>query len=294
MKYSHLLVIGMVPSGFVQIDRCSSQLIAYEGFSYTTGSGQLYSTSGGANGGTGWGGAWSGFTTNASFNTINAGSMSYTDPASATLSTAGNSLEISSGATTAPSYTRALTSAITPTDGSVLWLSFLAAGSGGSTMGLTLYNGATQLLLLGNSGTNDAWGIRQLSGGSAFSSTGVQMASMVGTVGSTALICVNISFQAGNDVVEMFVNPTLGDTTPSTSSRYATQSLVDITSLSQISIGVGTANQKLDFDELRIGNSYADVVAVPEPSAMALVMISFAGFCLLTTLRRSNRIADCV
>lgn len=289
MKHTHLLMVVIL--GFLlSTSRGLAQLIAYDGFSYTTGAGGLY----GSNGGTGWASAWTGFPTSSSFNTVNSGSMSYTDAQSTSLTTTGNSVEIVSGSTTAPSYTRALSSALTPSTGSSVWLSFLGAGTGGSTMGLTLFNGSTQLLQLGNSGTNNAWGIRQLSGGSAFSSSGVAMSSSVGTLGSTYLVVVKISFQDGADKVEMFLNPTLGTTDPtsSTSLGYASQQLVDITSLSQIGFGVGTASQKLDFDELRIGTTYADVVAVPEPKALALIGVSSGMLYLLNITQRRRKLSS--
>jgi hypothetical protein len=278
------LLVTLALTSLLPVSQSSAQLIAYEGLDYEVGAGGLY----GADGGTGWSAAWTGWTSNSAFNAINSGSMSYSGSNNVPLITTGNSAKIISGATTAPSYSRVLSSPISTADGSTVWISFLAAGTGGATMGMTLLDGSTQLMILGNSQSNNLWGIRQLSGGGAFNSTGVAMTDSVGTLGDTFLVVTKITFQSGADKVEMFINPqALGGSEPTseTSLGYSSQELVNIAGLTQISVSVGTPNQEFDFDEIRIGSSYASVTPIPEARSMSLLGLSLLGLGVLAVKR---------
>lgn len=276
-----VLLFVTVLTYLLTLNHASAEVIAYEGLDYSAGSGNLLN----ASGGTGWTGGWSSFATDPFFNTIDSGSLSYTDNGAASLITSGNSATISSANTTSPNFERDLSSTLTPTDGSSLWISFLGRGSGGSSMGFTLVDGSTDLILFGNSQTNNVWGIRQISGGSGFNSTGVTMTDSVGTLGDTFMVVAKISFKSGADTVELFINPeSLGGAEPTsgTSLGYATQELVNIASVSSVRVQVSTVQQKFSFDEIRIGNSYADVTPVPESSSTALLFASLVGLWILS------------
>jgi hypothetical protein len=85
----------------------------------------------------------------------------------------------------------------------------------------------------------------------------------------TAFLVAHLQFREGNDLATLYVNPTPGAAAPSGGVTYSGLDMPIIFPLPTF-LGVSnnqaaTANQ---FDELRIGGSYAAVApAVPEPAA---------------------------
>jgi hypothetical protein len=79
--------------------------------------------------------------------------------------------------------------------------------------------------------------------------------------GQTVLLVLEAQFQAGNDLLSLFVNPTPGQAQPATPS--ATKSDLDVGTVNSVVInnygGYTT-------DEIRIGSTFASVTSVPEPA----------------------------
>ena len=118
--------------------------------------------------------------------------------------------------------------------------------------------------------------------------------SSVHSVGDSLLVVGSYQINSGtstDDVSQMWINPdaaTLGAGTAPAPTLIASTG-ADIT-LSQVASFVlfdrSTAQPTGVFDELRIGTSWADVTAVPEPGAASLLLLGLLGW---TGLRRARR-----
>jgi hypothetical protein len=257
-----------------------AQLIAYEGFNYPAG--QSLDT---LNGGTGFVGPWSILSGTA---TVQPGSLVPAPPSSG-LPESGNSLAI------APSFaggssdsTRTLSTPIIGTPGTSAWVGVVMKGNGESGS-----QGAGALILSDNgvggfSITTGASG----SGIAPFnpppSSTWSIGDSNVGaSEGSSAisntlqsLLVARITFGAASDLVDLYVNPALGGGPPATAN--ATIAVPHAAALGFVTVTDASLNvpsSVTQFDEIRIGGTFADVTgaAVPEPSTFALVGLTGLG-----------------
>src|SRR5262249_9133369 len=74
-------------------------------------------------------------------------------------------------------------------------------------------------------------------------------------VGHTALLVVKLQFDAGPDVVTLFVNPTPGRPEPSSNAVKTNLDLGTVSAITFFSSGGSFA-----FDEIRIGTTFEDVV----------------------------------
>jgi hypothetical protein len=252
-----------------------AQLVGYEGFDYSTGSGLN-----GLNGGLGWSttpaGTWS--TASPSFS-ISAGSLTPPAPADL-LSTTGNRLTLSR---TAPFTTAARTFGTdlrTLSGTSEVWISFVitrtASATTGSYGGLVIGNeagsGSTSgRLFIGDSGATspaaDTWSLER-AGGGVLGSSNFNVSTF-----PTVMLAARIQFQSGADSVQLYVNRPPGGGTPA--SVDAILSNLDINpsngAVTDFGIWYG-GDGGYQIDEIRIGLTYADVTPVPEPSLIIVTL----------------------
>lgn len=272
-------LILLVASGSPAI----GQVIAYEGFNYTAGMNLNL-----LNGGSGWGNPWSepSFGTgNPNDNvpeTIQAGSLTF-----GSLVTSGNRV-VTGGKF---SYDiRNLGSALGAT-GTTRYASFLIrrdtlgpdpTNNGPDFGGLVFgdeHNPNSLFVGKPGGGTVGNFALENGAGAGQVASTRPEV------LGTTALLVVRFDFLAGNDTFRLYVNPTPGGTEPSVAD--ATKTDLDLTSFVGVSISTGAANS-WSIDEIRIGNTFADVVVpVPEPGSIALVLTG--GLAAVWHARRTRR-----
>ncbi|MEO8615904.1 MAG: putative Ig domain-containing protein [Luteolibacter sp.] len=206
----------------------------YEGFSYTAGTGALAGKSGGIN----WSGAW-----DAGGNDINATGLTYTSGGTLT-ATGGKGVFVNN----VGSFR--VVSASTEPDGTY-WISFLAKSSAPGTNygGVSLFNGGAEQIFIGQRLNATNWGLERSGGANA--------ASTVGT-GAVSFIVAKVVLKAGADDVYMWANPSVASTP---SDGTATQLLaVPSFTFDRVRIQQGLGNgQTLEVDEVRLGQSFADV-----------------------------------
>lgn len=90
--------------------------------------------------------------------------------------------------------------------------------------------------------------------------------------GETSLFVLKTDFTAGNDQFTLYMNPTAGLPEPSVASATRFASVPSVQGITLYSTGA------FSFDEFRMGETYADVVPVPEPVGglgLAFVAVSF-------------------
>jgi hypothetical protein len=237
--------------------------IASEPFGYTAGS---LAT---ASGGSGWTTNWAGGSTNVTAPGLTLGLVG--TPATNKLTTNNDN----NGAF------RSLPSQ--GTDGTTVWLAYLASGTGapvaGGYAGVSLFAGGTENLFTGKRSNQTVWGTER-SGGAGGDST-------VPADTATHLLVYRIDFgagtTAGNEKVTMYVDPAPG----AAPNVPAAVTLNDITNFTFDRVRIQSGNgSSFNADEVAIGTTYADVVA-PEPATAALLGLAAAA----TLLRRRRRIA---
>lgn len=263
---SLLLAFGLIGLGPAQ-----AALIAYDDFNYTATANVT-----GQNGGTGaWSGGWAASTGDNSTVVTNGG-LTYTG-----LPTAGNAAMDNSFSSLG--NTRAWTA---PgglfADGSELWFSALvntsAAGSDLRLFALTSAN-------VGGGGVGFS-----LAGSGVRANLGTSVSgTLAGTSGTTMLLVARIQFSdtPGADAVTAWVNPAISATPPSPGSGVLLSGDIASGLLSAPLVGYrGGGGWQGTVDEFRIGTTYGDVVAIPEPAVMSLSMMAGLGLLLG---RRSRR-----
>jgi len=240
-------------------------LLAYDGFNYTVGA-QLQ----GLNGGSGWSGAWQANVAPTNSGSVVSG-LSYTD-------TDGRQLQVSGGAaaTDANVFFSQLTRATTESfgaGGTTTWVSFLVRNASFTT-GLG-YAAATL-------GQGYTFGSPAMVGGLVTSLSGTVgfVAPFYGsggpqtlaTVAANAVTLVALRFDfaaaSGNDALSLWLNPKL---TGSAGVPDASASLANYASIISGLTLVHGDNRTFTYDEIRIGQSFADVTPVPEPQTWVLL-----------------------
>ena len=248
------LTVALAPGG------AGAAVIAYEGFGYGAGADLS-----GQNGGTGWAGAWNnqgGAPTLTTAPGLGFGALAVTPGAASTAVVVTN--DPGAKITT---YTRSLATAF-GTDGTTTYLSFLLRPDSGFDFygGLNLGGG----LFIGKSGTPvTTYGLE--TGGANIASS-----SVVATAGEAVFLVLRAQFLAGNDVLDLFVNPTLGGAEPLLADAEMSNVDLALTDLLYINNSGGWT-----IDEIRVGSSFADVApvqvsSVPEPAMLALVLLALS------------------
>jgi len=219
------------------------------------------STLAGNTGGTGWSAAWTG-----SGQTVVATSLQYTDSNGAILPTAGGAVNF--GGNNTESF-RVLTAGL-GTDGTTIYMSFLAQITSGDYAGIALFNGTNEVFFAGKPFGATNFGYEKGGGGDRVTAANSPVTSL-------SLLVYKIEFGAGttlgNERVSLFVNPTLGTepTTISVSNNFPTFAFDRI----RISSGLNAVTGQVD--EFRMGTTYLDVAPVPEPSAALLSALGVFG-----------------
>ena len=241
-------------------------LLAYEGFDYAVGSDVS-----GQSGGTGFSGPWAPGGFNASISDhldVAAGSVPF-----GLLLTNGN--RAASGPTNAiAGVTRPLAVPV-GADGTTRYFSVvlrpegtLGAGAFNGFFGVTLESAGEPELYFGKPG-DGAIGqyVVEDRGGAGQVSSGV-----AAVVGQAALLVLKAQFNAGNDVFTLYVNPTPGAPEPVAGAVKSDSNVGPVTGLTVYSTGA------FSVDELRMGDTFADVTpAVPEPAAAICLCLAAAG-----------------
>jgi hypothetical protein len=240
----------------------------YEPFAYTAGTGALAAKNGGA----GWFSAWD----NGANDLVASG---FTYGSGGTLVTGGGRASIKNNIA---NY-RTLRSSAYPNG--TYWISFLARHSAvpaNTWGGLSLYNGASETLFIGQRFGQNVWGLERAGGIGGVNSSG--------SVTTTTFLVAKIVLQPGNDQVRLFINPSLA-ATPADSSGLLFDNITDFTfDRVRLMHGLGSG-QTLEVDEIRFGTSYANVAPVL-PSApvitSSLTQSGQVGVALSYTITASN------
>ncbi len=227
-------------------------LHAYEGFDY--GAGVLDNQ----NGGSGWATAWSDEGGRA--DTSLAGLNSPTG----TLLTSGGGVDLATTGFEELTQSRTLSQSY-GADGTTVWLSFLLKpGDTGSIfdyMALQLGETSSPQLWVGYSGSD--FYLSNDDSSDAYSVAGISPNS-----GQTYFLAVEMTFTSGNDSFTLYVNPTPGETNPD-SIYSVTKTDLDLGTFSHIDLVGGTGSNAAALDEIRIGDTYADV-AIDNSSTVSL------------------------
>lgn len=306
--FTHQVAVGVtVLFTLVSADRAMAALLAYEGFGYTPGSTLI-----GQNGGSGFANAWQPNNGTPPPATNLASSLSYADTLGNGLVTAGGSLFLQ-GLTTAntssqPNRDFSFNRGTNGVDGVSTWISFLAVRQGPTTNSATVPNNPyprAANVSFYNFQTTPSLNQEKLGIGTGSNAISNNVALVpTGTLGNIRpsgvpfnqvdFIVVRIDhISGGNDNAYLFVNPLLNSEPNISGADTNSLGLFDY-SFNRIRPFAGGNNPagsqpyaELIVDEIRVGESWADVTPflVPEPSVA--VLAGFAG--LLFLFRRQRR-----
>jgi hypothetical protein len=278
--YMRAFAFTLVALSVLAVGRVSrAALLAYEGFDYAG----VGSDVAGQAGGTGFAGPWApgGFNASVSDNyDVAAGSVPF-----GLLLTGGN--RAASGPTNAiAGVTRPLAAPV-GADGTTRYFSVvlrpegtLGAGAFNGFFGVTLETAGEPELYFGKPG-DGAIGqyVVEDRGGAGQVSSGVPA-----VVGQAALLVLKAQFNPGNDVFTLYVNPAPGGPEPAAGAVKSGSNVGPVTGLTIYSTGA------FSIDEIRMGDTFADVTpVVPEPSAALCLCLAAAGPLLGRHRARSRR-----
>jgi hypothetical protein len=220
--------------------------------------------------------------------------LTYTDPNSLNLTTSGNTLDYGN-----KSAMRAwgVPSSFTSGSGNTLWASWLVDATTAGPSGQKLFS-----LPFGNAGytpngTNYQFGAGAIMNYTTVWTIGAQIRTS-GTGGyatpatlltlnqnQSYLIVMEFTYNGGGglDTEQLWVDPTLGNSGPlgTDVTTGTVTGTLDLSGYWFLRTSTSTGGY---IDELRIGDTYSDVVPVPEPSTLALSLIG--GFMGLVVFRR--------
>lgn len=124
---------------------------------------------------------------------------------------------------------------------------------------------------MGQPSAKSDWGLDQ--------STGLQT-STVAVNGTTHLFVAQIEFGAGaggEDHVNFYIDPTPGLSAPDVAAALSADTTRSA-SFDRVRIQSGNGQAPVNFDEVRIGTTFASVTpAVPEPAALGIIAVAGAG-----------------
>ncbi len=238
-----------------------ADLIAYEGFDYTSGD-EIKTLAGG----TGWTNAWNGD----SEIEVGTSGLSYTDSFGNQLEVTGNSAKVddSSG----KKIERTLNFS-----GSELWTSFLVQGVTGNDVA----NFSLEQKLSVGQGEGDING----SNWTMHDQDGLVRDSGLAASSSTHFIVTLVEFSGGDERAWFWINPDLSSApAKSDSVNGASGDSVKDFELTKVQAWLG--NPDATIDEIRLGTTFADVApftAIPEPSSLFPLLLLSA---LMSTKRR--------
>ncbi len=208
----------------------------------------------GMGGGAGWSNTWNGSTGPL---VIGAGLV---DPG-AVLPVSGGSVRVqASGGITSVAVSRDMAASV-GANGTTTWISFLLQPNGSGLLhygGIEFGSGSATTGFAGYVGNNFEVGPAGPGSNSAVS--GISATSL-----QTALLVLRIEHAVGNDAVTLYVNPTPGETSPA--ATFSASASVDLSSFTRIAVVGGQAfgNANTLLDEIRVGQSYADVAPSRAP-----------------------------
>jgi hypothetical protein len=264
----HALVVALVtglaaPSSYAQLN-----LVAYDGFDYTTGA------LNGKNGGSGWAGSWAWTYGSGSSLAVSATGLTFSG-----LSTTGGSATWSSGGNGISEASRSLSSSV---GSGVVYLQFLGqfgSSSGGGTPNIRLtLSGSLTGGIGGNGGTYG--GVVSILG-TDLNPAGNGSSSTAASLSSLNLIVTRIDY--GANTTSIWMNPNLASFNygnPGTPDAIYSGLAPAFDTVQLITRNPGT------FDELSV-YSYS---AVPEPSTYAAIV--GAGALLVATARRRRLLCN--
>lgn len=243
-------------------------LLAYEGLLYPAGS-----SLNGQNGGSGWAGSWS--TPGGLDATITAQSLSFGDlgTTGGAVTTAG--FQPPNQGSSVATWSRNLATPL-GADGTTVYLSFLLQPNAGAGFygGINFGN-----VFVGVSGNQTFYGLEGPANDLSLSTVPVVQ-------GQTVLLVLEVQFQAGDDNLSLFVNPTPGQGQPATPN--ATKSDLDVGTVTSVLInnygGYTT-------DEIQIGSTFSSVTSlasVPEPASGWVVVAGLASIAMVKRRFRSG------
>ena len=254
-------------------ENLSASLLVYEGFDYGPSGSALLSN----NGGSGFSNAWSTAPGPANTDPYVLNNSTLTDGLLQTSGQSASSIAISGIGGLARTFNQTFGADVTTIYMSVLMRpeGVLNAGFSFGYFGMFLQSNANHLFL-GKPGGGDVnhWGM-EVQGGGGQVSTGVGA-----VVGQTVLLVVRADFLPGADKFTLYLDPTPGGPEPLTGTVKNDADAGTITGLEIFSGGA------FSIDEIRIGNTFADVTPVPEPTTAALMLASVA---LLSALKKVCR-----
>ena len=260
MKASSLLG-SLAAAGLFVTTHAQAQMLSHDSFSYAAGS-----TLAGQNGGTGFGAA---YTANGAGLTTAAAGLTYTDANGKTLPAAGNAAALAGGNA---GVFRTLSSTLGGGNGTV-WVSFLEQVNGTTGYaGLSLFTGTggTEHVFFGSGG---AGGLPAINLESTGPGTGTGETALTTTGFVVAELQFGTAAAGGSGVtVRLFDNPTLG-TQPATANLTESNA----TSFTFDTIRIQSGSDTGSVDEVRLGDTFADVAPVPEPTTTALSLLGGAG-----------------
>lgn len=259
---ARVLVVAVLLSLFAHGGIVRADIIAYDGFDYSVGT-----LLAGQDGGVGFSGPWFG---DSAGRTIEAESLSF-----GSLLTSGERVHITQDLGT----NRALSTSV-GTPAARVYFSFLLRPDGPidpyTSAGLVLWGDA--LIFIGKPavGAQREYVVEQAGGFPQVSSGHKAVENVV------AFLVVRADFTAGKDILSLYVDPTPG--LPEPVEADAVFDIFDVGMITELEVASWGEGMSSSIDEIRVGETFADVTPVPEPRTLTL----FAGLLgiYLTTRRR--------
>jgi hypothetical protein len=276
----------------------SAALIVYEGFEYADGTNLRTQT-----GGFGWSGAW----TNTGSATETATTPGLTYPNLAVL---GNKGTLAGQQTTSANGNNAFilrdTATTFGTDGTTLWLSFIGQRTGNKSAGgtptppsnyqrvysLGLFNGTTEQASVGelSADTADVWCWNR-------DTTVANSVHTTVPLDTQVFALIRIDFGAGTNVDNAYLwlnhdlslgEPSIGTANASFIGDDLTFNRIRMTVGGSQNSGATLAASGL-FDEIRVGDTFADVLNIPEPALLQMSVMCLWG--MVSAMRRRRGVA---